>query len=118
VSGGDPPRGRAARATPPPTPDEWRRLEPLVDAVLDAPPDRRAALLAELSGGDATRRAELEHRVAECERPYPPLEGVAAERFAAVVGDEAPAVPESLAGRDRRVRSAAAAWPSCTSPAT
>ena len=101
MNGANPSKGRAA---PPPSPDQWRRLEPLVDAVLDTPPDRRAALLAELSGGDATRRSELEHLVAECERSYPPLEGTAADHFAAVVGDEALAVPEMLAGRYRLVR--------------
>ena len=89
---------------PPPSPHEWRRLEPLLDALLDAAPDRRAALLAELSGGDATRRAELERMVAECERAFPLLELPVADRFATVFGDEAPAAPELLAGRYRVLR--------------
>jgi Tol biopolymer transport system component/tRNA A-37 threonylcarbamoyl transferase component Bud32 len=86
---------------PPPSPNDWERLEPLIDIVLDAAPDRRAALLAELSGGDATRYEELACLVAECERPYPLIEDPVAERFDAVFGDEAPPIPESLAGRYR-----------------
>ncbi|MFL5620578.1 MAG: protein kinase domain-containing protein [Gemmatimonadaceae bacterium] len=92
-------------AGPLPSRDEWRLLEPLIDAVLDAPPERRSKLLAQLSGGDAIRRAELERLVAQCERSYSPLEGAAAEQFAAMLGDEeAPPMPESLAGRYRLVR--------------
>ena len=93
-----------ARIVALPSRDEWRRLEPLLDAVLDAEPDRRAALLAELSDGDAARRAELERLVAECERAYPPLERSAVDRFAAVLGAETPPMPESLAGRYRVLR--------------
>jgi Tol biopolymer transport system component len=80
---------------------DWRRLERLIDLVLDAPLDRRGALLAELSSGDAARREELERLVSECERGYPLIERTAAERFPAIFGDEAPPVPELLAGRYR-----------------
>ena len=41
------------------TPNDWQQLEPLIDAVLDAPPDAREALLSRLSGGDESRRAEF-----------------------------------------------------------
>ncbi|HET7459580.1 MAG TPA: protein kinase, partial [Gemmatimonadaceae bacterium] len=85
--------------------DEWRRLEPLVDAVLDAPPEKRAALLAELSGGDAALLAELERLVAECERDYPLLDAPAAERFASVLADEMP-MPETIGDRYRIEREA------------
>ncbi|HET7459583.1 MAG TPA: protein kinase [Gemmatimonadaceae bacterium] len=96
------------RPLPPPSPEEWRRLEPLVDAVLDAAPDRRDALIAELSGGDAERRVELERLVAECERDYPLLDRPAMERFASVVADETmpPLVGKVLAGRYRVEREA------------
>lgn len=104
MSGPGPPRRPGARLPPPPPPDEWRRLEPLVDAVLDAPHDRRAALAAELSGGDAALRAELERLVAECERAYPLLERPAAERFADVLDEAMPPLPESIAGRYRVLR--------------
>ena len=90
----------------PPTPDEWRRLEPLIDAILDAPPGERGALLERLSGGDVARRAELERLVAECERAYPLIDEPAAERFAAVLGPEAPPLPETIAGRYEVLREA------------
>ena len=86
---------------PPPSRNDWRRLEPLIDAMLDADPDRRAMLMAEFSAGDAARHEELAHLVAECERPYPLIETSVADRFDAVFGDEAPALPELLAGRYR-----------------
>ncbi|HEX2780154.1 MAG TPA: protein kinase [Gemmatimonadaceae bacterium] len=85
--------------------EDWRRLEPLVDAVLDAPRARRGALIAELTGGDTARRAELERLVAECERDYPLLDAPAAERFASVLAEETP-LPETIAGRYRIVREA------------
>lgn len=89
------------RAIGVPSPDDWRRLEPLIDVVLDASPEDRATLLAEVSGGDATLTAELQRLVAECERGYPPLEGVAADHFDTVFADEALPLPESLGGRYR-----------------
>ncbi len=73
-------------------------MEPLVDAVLDAPPEQRAALLDELSGGDAARRLELERLVAECERAFPLLDRSAAERFTGMLDDDVP-LPRSLAER-------------------
>jgi hypothetical protein len=38
------------------SPDQWQQLESLVDALLDTPPERRAALLAEVTCGDPDRR--------------------------------------------------------------
>ncbi len=83
-------------------PHNWHELAPLVDALLDAPPERRAALRDELSAGDANRRAELEHLVAECEREAPLLDAQAAERFDVLLG-ETPDVPlpDVLGGRYR-----------------
>jgi eukaryotic-like serine/threonine-protein kinase len=83
----------------PPTPEQWRRIEPLVDALLDAAADRRAALLDELSRGNATLRAELERLVAECERAFPLLDASAAQRFDAVFRDDSPPVPECIGER-------------------
>jgi eukaryotic-like serine/threonine-protein kinase len=73
-------------------------MEPLVDAILDAPKERRGALLDELSGGDAPRRVALERLVAECEREFPLLDRSAAERFTELFDDDV-AVPRSLAER-------------------
>src|SRR5690348_9416290 len=84
-----------------PSPEEWRQLEPLVDAVLDAPADRRSAVLAALSAGNAALHAALERIVAECDQPYPPLDGLAADRFASVFADEAVPLPEVLGARYR-----------------
>ncbi|MEP6733465.1 MAG: protein kinase [bacterium] len=81
------------------TPDEWRQLAPLLDAVLDASPDRRETLLTELSGGDAARRAELARLVVDCEREYAPLEHSAGERFTTLFGEQASSIPQSLADR-------------------
>ena len=84
--------------------NEWRQLESLVDTLLDTPPERRAALFAEVSGGDPTRRAELERLVAECERAHPLLDQPAAERFSALVDDHAVRASEVLADRYRITR--------------
>ena len=80
------------------TPADWAQLEPLVDAILDAPPEERAVLLEHLSGGDAARRLELERLVADCERGFPLLDRSAAERFAQLFDDDVQ-LPRSLADR-------------------
>jgi serine/threonine-protein kinase len=80
------------------TPANWTQLEPLVDAILDAPPEDRAALLDALSDGDGARRLELDRLVAECERAFPLLDRSAAERFAGML-DDGVQVPPSLAER-------------------
>jgi len=61
--------------------DRWLQLSPLVDAVLDAPRDRRSSVLTEVSGGDAQLRDEIERLVDECERAVPMLDRPAAEGF-------------------------------------
>ncbi len=86
------------------TPDDWQQLAPLIDLMLDATADQRAALLDQLSGGNALRRAELERLVEECERPDPLLDRPAADAFAALLADEGIPVPETLALRYRIVR--------------
>src|SRR5439155_11445637 len=86
------------------TPHDWQQLSPLLDAILDAPPERRAALLAELSGGDPVRRSELDNLVAECERAHPLLDRPATERFAALADEEPVRFPASLAERYRVAR--------------
>jgi serine/threonine-protein kinase len=47
------------------TRERWERLAPLVDAVLDQPPERRHDYINEISGGDASLAAELARFVAE-----------------------------------------------------
>jgi serine/threonine protein kinase/Tol biopolymer transport system component len=86
---------------------EWSELSSLVDALLDAPPERRAALIAELSGDDAARRAELERLVADFDRDSPLLARPAAERFAALFVDPASSFPKLLAERYQLTREVA-----------
>jgi len=80
-------------------PEEWGELEGLVDQLLDAGHAERAALLDELSGGDADRRTELERLVADCERPLPLLERPVADQFDSLFEDSPTIVPERLAER-------------------
>lgn len=82
-------------------PKAWAELSPLVDAVLDAPPERRRLLITELVGGDTVRQAELERLIAECEQQDALLNRPAAERFAELLEhDEAPP-PDMLGGKYR-----------------
>jgi serine/threonine protein kinase len=85
-------------------PNDWKQVERLVDAVLDAAPDRRLDLIGELAGDDVAKRAELERMVADCERPSPLLQRPAAERFYALLQDPTPQLPEILAERYRVTR--------------
>jgi len=84
--------------TRPLVPNDWARLEPLVDAVLDVAPEHRAALVVELSGGDEARRRELELIVAQCEQGHPLLDRPAVERFTRLFDDDV-SVPRSLSDR-------------------
>lgn len=87
---------------PSPFPSDWGALAPLVDQLLDTPPERRSGLFAEVSGGDPERRAELERLVAECERESSLLDRPAAEIFPELLrGDESALLPETLGGRYR-----------------
>ena len=69
--------------TRPLAPNNWTQLEPLVDAILDAAPEERPALLDTLSRGDAARRRELEQLVADDP-------GIAILVLAAGQGDKGP----------------------------
>jgi Tol biopolymer transport system component len=64
----------------------------LVAALLDAPPERRPALIEELSAGDTARRAELERLLAE------------REREPALLDQDRAGFPEALAERYRLTR--------------
>jgi Tol biopolymer transport system component len=82
-------------------PEDWSQLSSRIDALLDADPQQRAALIAELSGGDAVLRAELERLVADCDREPRLLERPAAERFASLLEELGARFPEGLAERYR-----------------
>ena len=74
---------------------DWGRLEPLIDAVLDAPPDRRDALARELSGGDNAVYARLQSLAADCAKDHRLLDRPAAERFATLFGPDPFPIPET-----------------------
>jgi Tol biopolymer transport system component len=86
-----------------PRSDSWSELASLVDALLDAPPERRASVIEELSAGDPARRSALERLQEEVEREPTLLSRPAAERFAALFDDDA-TFPEALAERYRLTR--------------
>lgn len=81
-------------------PPGWAALSPLIDRILDADPAARSALIAELSGGDPARAAELRRLVDECERDTPLLDRPAVERFDELAaGTCEPLLPEHLGDR-------------------
>lgn len=82
-----------------PLPPDWATLAPLLDRVLDAHPDRREAVLDEVSAGDAMRRAALARLVAECDNGMSLFDRSAAERFSTLAADDdAPRLPAVLGG--------------------
>ena len=86
------------------TPEDWSRLESLVDRLLDTAPESRAALLAELTGGDAARQAQLRELLQEAALGLPFLDRPATERFDALLAPAAARFPESLGSRYRVIR--------------
>ena len=82
----------------------WSQLSSLVDALLDAPPEQRAAVIAELSGGDLARQAELERLLADLDRDTPLFSQPAAERFAGLLEDPRSKFPDVLADRYHLMR--------------
>ncbi len=93
----NPPNGDASFLPP-----DWRALEPLLDQLLDAPAEERAARVVALSGGDAKLERQLEQLLAEAERDMRLLDEPVARRFTELVNDDAAAaLPEVLAGRYR-----------------
>jgi serine/threonine protein kinase len=80
-------------------PESWSELASLVDALLDAVPERRAALINQLSAGDPARRSGLQRLLDECEREPLLFRRPAAERFASLFDDDVARFPESLAER-------------------
>lgn len=83
---------------------EWSDLASLVDALLDASPEGRAELIAQLSAGDDARRRELERLVVECQSEPALLSRSAPQRFASLFEDAVARFPEALAERYRLER--------------
>ena len=86
------------------TPDDWRRLGSLLDRVLDADPAHRAAILADITGGDPVRQAELQQLLEAHDRGLPLLDLPAVERFSSLL-DHAPVeFPSGLSDRYELIR--------------
>jgi hypothetical protein len=73
----------------------WGRIEPLIDAVLDTPPDRRDEVARELSGGDDAVYARLQSLAADCAKNHRLLDQSAAERFASLFDPDRVSIPET-----------------------
>lgn len=76
--------------------DDWSRLEPILDAVLDVEPGRRAALLAELTHDDAALRETLRRLLDNDALPHPLLDRSLVASFAALLEDDLVPFPPSL----------------------
>ncbi len=63
------------------SPQEWRRIQPLLDRALELPASERLVFLNDASGGDAVMRAQLGQMVLDCDRVAPLLERPAFEQF-------------------------------------
>ena len=86
--GGTPGRG-------PMTPERWSRLEPLVDAALELPPERRRAYIDAVAAGDSTLAAELEHLIGLATRGDSLFDAAARER-SVLLDDSKPATGADL----------------------
>ncbi len=83
-------------------PPSWTELHPLLDQLLDAPSEERAARVVALSAGNVVLQRQLEQLLAESDRDLPLLNQAVAHCFDDLVKDEpAGGLPESLAGRYR-----------------
>ncbi|MGH7605133.1 MAG: protein kinase domain-containing protein [Gemmatimonadaceae bacterium] len=82
-------------------PESWAELSSTIDTILDTPPERRAALIEQLSAGDATKRADLERLLEECEQESTLLSRSAAKLFAGMFDDDVAEFPQSLRERYR-----------------
>ncbi len=83
-------------------PDRWRRLDAILDELLQAPRDERAVRLTELTGDDAGLRAEIEDLLRRDESPDTLLDSEGSGRFDALLASAAQATPDpaDLAGTE------------------
>ncbi len=80
-------------------PDDWLELSPLLDRLLDTPPEMRQALLLQMCGDDVTRTETLVRLVEECERGGPLLDQPALDRFDQLVEEPDVPMPAMLSDR-------------------
>jgi serine/threonine protein kinase/Tol biopolymer transport system component len=80
---------------------DWSELSSLVDMLLDTAPERRAERIEALAEGDPVRRSRLQALVSELDREPPLFSRSAADRFAALLGEDGERFPDALAERYR-----------------
>ncbi|HEY2067215.1 MAG TPA: protein kinase [Gemmatimonadaceae bacterium] len=81
--------------------ESWVQLASLIDVLLDAAPERRGALILELSAGDPARQADLERLLVECDVEPVLFSRSAAEQFVGMFDDDVARFPDALAERYR-----------------
>jgi len=81
-------------------PDNWKKIDELLDQALDLPPDRHSAFLDEACGNDSELRRELESLLAAHQKAGSFIETTPGEGMAAVLAEQVldPPPPE-LIGR-------------------
>jgi len=70
--------------------EQWLRLEPLVDHVLELPQEQRPAYLGEIRRRDAALAADVERLVADAEAPDPRLDNSAPEQYGYLLDEHLP----------------------------
>ena len=81
------------------TADRWRSIEPILDAVLELPPEQRRAYVRVACARDAELLGDVEQLLAAHEVPALDVDTPAVQRFAALLDDEHLQLPEILDGR-------------------
>ena len=85
------------------TPEQWQRIEQLLDAALDLPAEQRDAFLREACGADEALRAEVSGLLEGCEGPGVLPDQPAAEFVAGIVGAVGPGYPAAAPSAPARV---------------
>src|SRR5690242_8742957 len=83
------------------TASRWRTLEPIIDAALELPREQRGAYVRVACAGDDALRTDVERLLAAHDTPDTKLDLPAAQRFAALLDDGPPRMPEVIDGRYR-----------------
>jgi eukaryotic-like serine/threonine-protein kinase len=78
------------------SPERWRVLEPMLDAVLELEPAERAAHIDEVCASDAMLRSELHALVLACEQGEAMLIAPATVALAPLLADPVVQIPERL----------------------
>ena len=81
------------------SPERWRQIEPLLDAVIELEPDQRQRFVDDACRGDAELRADLRRLLATYDQRDSLFDRPAAQRFGLLVDDRLARLPEVLDGR-------------------